>query len=181
MAVTKQDGKWLARWRDPSGRQRAKTFERKRDAEHFLVQLTADKQRGLYVDPRAGRITLREHAEGWLASQGGEATTRETVGYRFRNQILPALGATPLAGLRPSQIQAWISQLEREGCSAAHRRVLLANLSGCLKAAVDDQLIGRNPCAAVRAPRTDTRKIIPWPRDCGCHPRSPPRALQGAG
>jgi hypothetical protein len=32
-------GKWQARWRDPGGHQRVKTFRLKADAERFLVSV----------------------------------------------------------------------------------------------------------------------------------------------
>jgi hypothetical protein len=37
---------WLARWRDPDGRQRKKSFLRKVDAERFVTALAADMLRG---------------------------------------------------------------------------------------------------------------------------------------
>ena len=38
-AVTKdpRDGKWLARWRDPTGAQRKKSFRRKVEAERSMT------------------------------------------------------------------------------------------------------------------------------------------------
>ena len=40
------NSKWQARYIDPTGRERSKTFSRKVDAERFLVQVEAQKQRG---------------------------------------------------------------------------------------------------------------------------------------
>lgn len=51
-------GKWQARWRDPGGRHRVKTFRLKADAERFLVSIEDAKHRGAYQDPNAGRETL---------------------------------------------------------------------------------------------------------------------------
>jgi len=44
-------------------------------------------------------------------------------------------------------------------------RVVFANLSAVLKAAVDDGLIARNPCRAgsVRPQSPDRRRVVPWP------------------
>ena len=46
-------------------------------------------------------------------------------------------------------------------------RVMLANLSSILLAAVDDGLIARNPCRAktVRAPAVERKRVQPWPRE----------------
>ena len=42
----------------------------------FLATVEADKLRGTYVDPRAGKITLNEYAETFMAAQVWRAGTR---------------------------------------------------------------------------------------------------------
>jgi hypothetical protein len=44
--------RYLARYTDPSGRERAKSFTRKKDAERFLTGIENDKLRGTWTDPR---------------------------------------------------------------------------------------------------------------------------------
>jgi hypothetical protein len=44
-----------ARWRDPDGRERSRSFARKLDAQRFLATVETAKLRGSYVDPSAGR------------------------------------------------------------------------------------------------------------------------------
>jgi hypothetical protein len=58
--------RWYARYRTPDGQQRTRTFARKVDADHFLVEIEASKQRSSFVDPRrrSGRW-----ADDWLAAQ----------------------------------------------------------------------------------------------------------------
>src|SRR4051794_32244191 len=53
------DGRWRARYRDPSGRERAKHFRRKVDAERFLTTVESAKLKGAYVDPD-DRTTVAE-------------------------------------------------------------------------------------------------------------------------
>jgi hypothetical protein len=48
-----KSGHWQVRYRDPSGRQRAKNFERKVDADKFAATVTADVYRGDYIDPHS--------------------------------------------------------------------------------------------------------------------------------
>jgi hypothetical protein len=45
--------RWLARYDDPDGRARSKTFARKLDAERFLATVETDKLCGTYLDPDA--------------------------------------------------------------------------------------------------------------------------------
>jgi hypothetical protein len=56
-----RNGRWLARWRDPSHRQRKKSFRRKVDAERFLANLQAEMNRGHYVDPAAGKVLIGDY------------------------------------------------------------------------------------------------------------------------
>jgi hypothetical protein len=50
----------MARYTDPSGRERAKSFIRKRDAERFLTGIENDKLRGTWTDPTLGRVQLAD-------------------------------------------------------------------------------------------------------------------------
>ena len=63
-----KDGRpgYQVRHRDPAGVQRAKQFERKAAADRFAASVETDKARGSYVDPKAGRMTLKEYGEAWL-------------------------------------------------------------------------------------------------------------------
>jgi integrase len=95
------------------------------------------------------------------------ATTREAVELRLRLHILPAFGDHELRALaqRPSIVQAWVRRLHKE-LAASYVRVIFANLSAVLQAAVDDDgVIGRNPCrvGSVKPPAPDRRRVVPWP------------------
>jgi hypothetical protein len=93
--------RWLARWRDDAGVQRKRAFERRADAERFLVEVAADLARGAYVDPRAGRTTVREYAERWRAAQVHRATTAAQVETHLRRHVYPMFGDRALASVRP--------------------------------------------------------------------------------
>jgi integrase len=71
-----------------------------------------------------------------------------------------------LRSIRPSIVQAWLRG-RRESCAASYVKVMLANLSTILDAAVEDGLIARNPCrsSAVKAPAVERDKIVPWTRE----------------
>lgn len=75
--------RWQARYRDPDGRERSKTFTRKVDAQRWLDQVTADMVTGRYIDPKAGRVSLGEFAAQWLDGQTFDASTRETMSPGF--------------------------------------------------------------------------------------------------
>lgn len=61
--------RWKVHYTDPDGRQRGESFERRVDAERFKATVEADIVRGVYIDPDAGRRTLKAYGESWLAAQ----------------------------------------------------------------------------------------------------------------
>ena len=71
---------------------------------------------------------------------------------------------TPSCAIGPSTIQGWIRQLQQRGLAEIYRRTIFANVSGVFTAALDDERIRRNPCAArsVSRPRGEYPKITPW-------------------
>jgi integrase len=139
----------------------------RRGAEAFLVTVEADKLRGSYIDPQAGRITLRRYASGWLAAQTFDESTREATESRLRVHVYPYLGDRGLSAIRPCHVQAWDRALQQQNVAPTYRRVLFANLSAIFSAAVDDERIAKNPCraASVKPPRLAARKVTPWSRD----------------
>jgi len=63
------NGQWRARYRDPAGRERARHFRRRLDAERWLASVENAKHRGEWIDPALSRITVGEWAERWLKAQ----------------------------------------------------------------------------------------------------------------
>jgi integrase len=157
--------RYRARWIDPDGRERSESFpdKKKGAADNFLIKIAADMLAGTYLDPEAGKETLRSYAARWLASRTHDATTRETVTHRLDKHILPRLGSYRLDQLSrsPSVISGWVRGLT---VADSYRAVLLHDLSAILGAAVDDGLIIRNPCRAdsVKTPQGVKRKLRPW-------------------
>lgn len=183
-----QGRRYRVRYRDPAGASRNKSFDRKADADRFAATVEADKARGVFVDPNAGRITLREYGDAWLAMQTFDASTREAVESRLRVHVYPVLGGRALHAIKPSTVQAWVKGLERQ-LAPRYVRVIVANVSAILSAAVDDERIPKNPCRAgsVRLPKIDTKLLKPWTAEqvTALHKAMPDRfavaVLLGAG
>ncbi|WP_328396670.1 site-specific integrase [Streptomyces sp. NBC_00390] len=158
--------RYRARYIGPDGTEKSKSFPdgQKRLAEKWLSGIEADMTRGQYIDPRAGRLTVRQHAERWLASLSMDPGTFVSTEQRIRLHVLPHLGSRSLDSLRPIHIREWLRKLEDGGVAAAYQRVIFANLNALLAAAVDDRLIPHNPCrsSSARAPKLEPRRIVPW-------------------
>ncbi|MEU4409496.1 tyrosine-type recombinase/integrase [Streptosporangium sp. NPDC023963] len=161
--------RWQVRWRDESGSQRKRNFAKKAGqdantcAEAFDAQITNELNRGTYIDPNAGKITVREYGENWLEAQTFDRSSYELVEIRLRLHVYPILGERELRALRPSLLQAWLRGLQKK-LAPNYVRTVFAHLSALLNAAVDDGVIPKNPCHAgsVKPPRAESKKITPW-------------------
>jgi len=157
---------WLARWRDPAGRQRKRTFPRRVDAERFLTSVEHNILTGAYVDPAAGKVTFMEYAEQWRAGQVHRATTAAHVETMLRRHAYPALGARPLSGIRPSEIQTWVRRLSvgtdgRRALSPATVGVVHGLVAATFKAAVRDRKVTTSPCDGTKLPKREPHKVVP--------------------
>jgi len=152
--------RWDARWHDGE-RQRHKAFDRKADAERFLAQVQADLQRGAYVDPRAGRVTLAAYAGQWRSEQLHRSSTAEYVERAFRLHVDPVIGHLRLGQVRSSHLQAWVKDRSRV-LAPSTLRVVYSYVASMLQRAAIDRLIGVSPCVDVRLPEVAGREhLIP--------------------
>ena len=155
-------GKWEARWRDPSGRQRRKTFALKRDAETYLRTVEESLTTGSYVPPSAGRATVGTVAEAWLRRQH-HLKPSTVASYRslLDTCILPEWRTVPLDRVTRPGVADWLTGLSGR-LSASRSRQAYVVLSRVLDSAVKDSLIPRNPATGVdlpRLPRSERRYL----------------------
>jgi integrase len=159
--------KWRARYRcsDPRcGRdgehEHARHFRRKTDGERWLDEVTAAQVTGQYVSPDAGKITLREYAEGWRAAQIVRPSTAEQYESILRNHVYPALGDRPLAAILPTEIQAWVKGLTLALAPSTTRKThgILASI---FRAAVRDRRVVASPCDGTKLPDDVRSEVVP--------------------
>jgi len=173
-----EDGtpRYVVNYRDPEGRQRRKTYRRKIEAVAFRNTVEADKLRGTYLDVDAGRIAFRVYAGQWLASRTFSPLTYEATELRLRLHVFPVIGHLELRHIKPSTIQKLLRSMD---VAETYRRVIFSNVSAVFSAAVDDDLIAKNPCKAssVTRPATSRRKVAPWPTEwvSSMHDALPPK------
>jgi integrase len=147
-------GRWQVRYVDPSGKERAKNFPRKSDAEKFLVTIETDKLRGDWVDPRLAKITLEEWTGRWWgATSHLKVYTRD--GYRslLRVHVFPRFAQASLGSIQPVDIREWISDLDRSGLSASRIRQAYFLLGQILRSAAESGYLAKSPCVGVKLPR----------------------------
>lgn len=154
--------RWMAVYRDPdTGKPRARSFPTKRDADSFLSVTVADQLRGLWVDPRAGKITVREYGETWLAERDIRATTRER--YEGYFQQINLLGDKPIGDLLPSHLRTWQAGVRRS-YAVSTTNTIRGVFAAMLKTAVFDRVITSSPFVGVPALKADEGEpVVPMP------------------
>jgi integrase len=152
--------RWRARYRDPSGRERAKSFARKVDAERFLVSIEDAKLRGAYVDPAAGRVPFAEWAERWERTTATlRPSTRKDYRTLLNNQVLPEFGDVTLAAIDALAVREWVARLVANGLSAKRARKAHQVLSQILTSAVDGGRLPRNMAEGIKLPKVQRKEM----------------------
>lgn len=153
------DGRWRARVR-VDGREVAKHFRRKLDAEMWVTSQESKKMSGEWTNPRDGRITVREYGEQWRLVQAHRESTADRYERGLRLHTYPILGDRPLAALRPTEIEAWMRHLDTY-LAPATAFVVVETLRMMLYDAVRDRLIGRHPMTGIKTRKPDKHLIRP--------------------
>lgn len=134
----------------------------RRDAEGLLVQLLHLRDGGIDIFP--GKVTVADYLQRWLEDYARPKTAPKTYeGYAqiIRCHLVPALGAIPLAKLRPQHVQAYYSRMLHRGRADGKEGGLSAQtilhhhrlLKEAFHQAVRWQLIAHSPIDVVEPPR----------------------------
>jgi len=183
-AVHGQGDRWQVRWYDDQDRQRKKNFayregkDPNRHADAFDAQLRRDLNAGDYTDPAAADVTLQAYAEDWRKTRRHDTVTAENLENHLRLHVYedparPGSGRTPRGGVaigqrrlrelakRPSLVAAWMAAMPLQPSTA---RKVAEDVSAVFRAAIDDQLVSRNPvrAASVSRPLPGGVKARPW-------------------
>lgn len=153
-------GRWRARYRDEDGKQHARHFDRKVDAQRWLNDVTASVVRGDYVEPGAGKVTVAAYAAIWQAVQVSSPGTARIVDNAVRCHLVPELGAKPMASVLPSTIQGFVKTLGAKGLAAGTIRNVHDVAWRIFDAAVHDRVINRSPFVKIKLPPPERHEVI---------------------
>ncbi|HEX3827210.1 MAG TPA: site-specific integrase [Sporichthyaceae bacterium] len=147
---------WYARYRDPAGQQRTKSFERRVDAERFLTGIESSKITGSYIDPVRARLSVGEWSERWLDGLAHvKPSTRERYAGILREHVSPRWRNVRLGDVGHADVQRWVTDLGASRSPATVRKVHRV-LSLVLALAVKDGRLVRNVAAGISLPRVVT-------------------------
>ena len=147
--------RWMVDFKDANGKRRAKMFEKKRDADGFLVTARAQVAEGTFVHSRDS-VTVKQAAEHWIeqcrvrrdAGQRMEAATYKNYETVVRLHILDErirIGALKVSRLDIELVETFQRRLMDNGRSAYLAKTTISVLGLILKAAKRKKWCTINP------------------------------------
>jgi len=154
--------RWRARYVDDLGREHAKGFARKTDAQQWLNQQVSDQVTGTWTDPRLSVVTFGVMAERWFATKATRAP-KTVAGYRslLDTLVLPRWETVPLREVAFDDLQQWVTGLSVDGSAKVKGKGLSASrviqahqvVSQILRYAVRAKHLPANPAEGIELPR----------------------------
>jgi integrase len=145
---------WRTRWRE-GGRNHARHFDRKRDAQAFDAEIRRRRRLGELDLLDAGKQTLDDFAREWWRLYAEPNLARSTKNYYaalWDKHVLPRLGGMRLRQLSPQVVDSFAAELRKAGVGDPTIRKTLSVLQSVLGRAVVWRYIAVNPVAAVKKP-----------------------------
>ena len=97
-------------WR-VNGKQKSKTFVRRKQAERYLTDVVKKVQDGAYVEIKP--TTFKAFAERWLEGLADlKPSTRRAYTSMLTYQLIPAFGDLPLTALSVEDVNTWLRSRE---------------------------------------------------------------------
>lgn len=142
------------------------TFDTYEEAEDAWVNHVAEMKRGVAIKPERGRTLFADFTDLWhglyIADRGRTAINVED---HLRAHILPYFGKKRLADIGPEMVSAWILYLRTEkNLAASTIATYKGTLSGIFTTAVQWQYMNTHPCAGIKLPKRDPRRIRAYER-----------------
>ncbi|QQN79782.1 site-specific integrase [Streptomyces sp. XC 2026] len=143
---------------------RARSFEKSEDAKAWLRRAAASIERGDFVDPRSGTLTLQEYVEKtWWPMLRMSPTTKGSMKPRIFKHILPHMGHYQLRAIGADEIKGWLSRVE-EDIDVSTARVTWRHFSKIMQSATAAKKIAVNPFRdpELKAPTVPKSKAKAW-------------------
>src|SRR4051812_9535718 len=149
---------WQATYKDQSGKRRSRHFDRKSDADAYLVKVQHDVSRGLHVADSQS-ITVADAGKLWIERAERDGLERSTLNQyqaHLTHHIGPEIGAVKLSALTAPRVNQFLDSLLVSRSRVLVRKVL-TSLGSLVDEAMRRGIAAHNPVRAVkmRSPREE--------------------------
>lgn len=158
---------YLVCYRDGGGKQRSRSFERRRDADAYRRQIEQELEKGTHTPPSQS-ISVSEAADLWLdvcehTGRNGrepvEASTLRQYRTHAELHIKPLIGAYNLADISGPRAIALRDELLRTRSRAMTGKII-RSASAIFSEAMSRGLVGRNPFSDVKVITSGRHKAV---------------------
>lgn len=114
------------------------------------ADVESDQRRDRFVDPRLAQTTIDEWIRVWSEAHHVSDITWATYDSHIRNHILPRWSGTALGDIQRMIVKGWVNKTLRPNLGDRSVKDVLILFSMILGEAVDEGMIGANPCRKLR-------------------------------
>lgn len=151
--------RYQARYVDRAGKEHARLFKLKRDAQRWLDEQAAALVTGQWADPAAGKQLLKPYAQGWLERQVIAPSTYTSYKGALENHVYGDLGGMRLDSIRTADVQRLVKKWSDSAApSTVEFRYLV--LAMVLRSAVSERVIPVSPCVKIKLPRGEAKAAL---------------------
>ncbi|MBA4777326.1 MAG: site-specific integrase [Rhizobiales bacterium] len=153
---------WLAEYRDGAGKRRFKQFDKRKDADAFLLTVRGEVRDGIHV-AASQSATISAAADDWLKAvkaSGREQSTLNQYRQHVDLHIRPLIGDVLLSKFSVPAAREYEDKLREEGRSPAMVRKIMVSLGSLLADAQERGRVARNVVrerSRTRRKASDTR------------------------
>lgn len=154
---------WQVTWRDAGGKQRAETFDSKREAERRDLEIREYIWEGRHDRVDAGTEPLTDAVEQWWKDHVEPTLARTTVGsyaHVLDMHLLPRIGDVPIRDIDSARVIDLQRDLRADGVGPAMVHRVMMVLSGIMRHAVIRGRVDRNPVQPVRIAQPKRKRAI---------------------
>ena len=151
-SIARRGEVYRARYYDADGRQHARHFALKRDAQRWLDDVATSVGAGTYVDPKTARTTVGQWLDTWLVGYGTRRASTVRQARVHAALIRATFGKRRLGDVRPSEVKAWTAKLKADGYADSTVYAVHARLAQVYRDAVHDGIVPRSPCSRRTSP-----------------------------
>lgn len=137
---------WRVRyWKDDGSHGSIPGFTSKKAAQAKAEEIDADRRRGTFLDPAAGKLHLKEWSVAWFDSIDVAPTTLAQYQSLNRRHIQPRWGEVSLDSISGLAVHTWSKKLRGQGYAVTTVSTIVKLMTMMLADAVDERLIPANP------------------------------------
>ncbi|MEV6569994.1 site-specific integrase [Streptomyces sp. NPDC051577] len=155
--------RWQARYDGPDGGEITSLWATRTEADKEIVKQEGAKLTGSWIDPKAGKVTVKAYAlETWLPAQN--IIGRSVTEYRgaLDRYLIPEWGPREIRSIKPSEAGAWQQLLtSKYKLSGGYPNRVARYVRGVFRLAVIDRVIAVSPFDGIKAPTLVATDVQP--------------------